>query len=685
MFLAAETSTSTFDSVILWSEAPSVGTDSWVAAFAQRFPVFVAAFDEAAEETTISATGPGAVSTLTLPAGWKANFGHSSKSDLAAKLRERGFRRPFLLVLGDPSINLHQIFRELFKVRVLLPAEIQKTQPARYLSGWEMFVTPESLRIHVRRNLHITEHLYPLHCIDTGAWTEDEAAGFMAEIDRHAQELSHRKRNVLVLYDANSTHISTVREYLQSVQKYSRHNVTYVHATNDTPCLVDLNFFDAALIHYSVRLSLDEHISPAFVEQLRGFMGPKLLTIQDEYDYTNRAKEWMRYLGVDVVFTCVPEAYIEAVYPQAELPGVRFIQTLTGFVPADYQDIEVDGDPAHRKVLIAYRGRSLPFRYGKLAMEKIEIGKEMRRRCEERGLAVDIDWTEDSRIYGDGWYDFIKSCRAMLGSESGSNVFDFEGTLRDAIEAAQAENPDIGFDEVFERYLAPHEGKIRMNQVSPRIFEAIAFRTGLILFEGEYSGVVKPDVHFISLKKDFSNFDDVIAKVQDDDFMRGMTERAYNDVIKSGRYSYRQFAEMVVGVLEEFPCARLPGKIAYAVTANVEGGAAVSYGVMVGVDEPLRVGNYAHVVSAKVLPSSVLADRDYVDAVPEVPDYMNKPPQIIQVPVYVNPNSFLTTIRTKALLRTLLGRAYMTIPYYPRKTLKLLVTPVRSFVRFVWK
>lgn len=685
MLLAAETKTSTFDSVILWSETSSVPTGAWAEAFARRFPVFIAGFDETAEEATITATGSNAVSSLSLPAGWKANFGHAAKSDLAAKLRERGFRRPFLLVLGDPSINLHQIFRELFKVRVLLAEEIHKTRPARFLSGWEMFVTPESLRIHVRRALHITEHLYGLTCIDTGAFTDEEADGFVAEIDRHARELSHRKRNVLVLYDANAAHISTVREYLQSVQKYSRHNVTYAIATNDAPCLVDLNFFDAVVIHYSVRLSLANHISPAFAAQLRGFMGPKLLTIQDEYDCTNRAKEWMRHLGIDVVFTCVPEAYIEAVYPQAELPGVRFIQTLTGFVPADYQDIEVDGDPAHRKVLIAYRGRSLPFWYGKLGMEKVEIGKEMRKRCEERGLAVDIDWREESRIYGDGWYDFIKSCRAMLGSESGSNVFDFEGTLRASIEAAQAENPDIGFDEIFERFLAGHEGKIRMNQVSPRIFEAIAFRTGLILFEGEYSGVVKPDVHFIPLKKDFSNFDEVIVKVQDDEYMRRMTERAYNDVIKSGRYSYRQFADMVVGALEEYACARLPGKISFSVTANAEEASPVSYGVMVGVEEPTRIGNYAHVMSARFLPSSTITDGEYVDAVPDVPDYVNKPPQIIQVPYYQNANSFLTTVRTKALLRTLLGRAYMTIPYYPRKTLKLIVAPVRSFVRMVWK
>jgi hypothetical protein len=80
-----------------------------------------------------------------------------------------------------------------------------------------------------------------------------------------------------------------------------------------------------------------------------------------------------------------------------------------------------------------------------------------------------------------------------------------------------------------------------MNQISPRIFEAILCRTALVLFEGQYSGVITPWVHFIPLKKDFSNVNDVIDKVQDDTFLRQLTDRAYHDIIDSGRYSYRSF------------------------------------------------------------------------------------------------------------------------------------------------
>ena len=51
--------------------------------------------------------------------------------------------------------------------------------------------------------------------------------------------------------------------------------------------------------------------------------------------------------------------------------------------------------------------------------------------------------------------------------------------------------------------------------ISPRHFEAAAFRICQVLFEGEYSGVLRPMVHYIPLKKDFSNFDQVVGLIGD--------------------------------------------------------------------------------------------------------------------------------------------------------------------------
>jgi hypothetical protein len=84
---------------------------------------------------------------------------------------------------------------------------------------------------------------------------------------------------------------------------------------------------------------------------------------------------------------------------------------------------------------------------------------------------------------------------------------------------------------------------VHMNQISPKVFEAISLKTALILFEGNYSSVLTPDVHYISLKKDFSNIAEVMEKLQDDAYIETLTEKAYQDIIETGKYSYHQFVE----------------------------------------------------------------------------------------------------------------------------------------------
>jgi len=58
---------------------------------------------------------------------------------------------------------------------------------------------------------------------------------------------------------------------------------------------------------------------------------------------------------------------------------------------------------------------------------------------------------------------------------------------------------------------------------------------------------MQPMVHYIPLKKDFSNFDEVIALLE---IRKRIRERAYEDLIASGKYSYagfiRQFDERLM-------------------------------------------------------------------------------------------------------------------------------------------
>lgn len=350
--------------------------------------------------------------------------------------------------------------------------------------------------------------------------------------------------NIFFLYNSTETYTNAVFEHLDAFQKYSAGKVFFCHQNQYTKFNVNLAKFDVVFIHFSVRLPYDQ-VAVSTIEALCGYPGLKVLFIQDEYDHTKRAWYWIKKLGINLVFTVVPPEGITRVYPPEEFSGVRFVSNLTGYVP---ETLPVDIDlypPSKRHLIVGYRGRPLPLRYGKLGQEKVEIGRMVKQYCQFHGIQHDIEWTEGARIYGPRWYEFMGSCRAMLGSESGSNVFDWDGNLADRIETFKKNSRSATEEDIYRKFIDPLEIPGLMNQVSPRVFEAIAFKTVLVLFEGNYSRVVEPWKHFIPLKKDGSNLSDVFNLLQDNKFVDDMVERAYNDVITSGKYSYQTFIKMV--------------------------------------------------------------------------------------------------------------------------------------------
>jgi hypothetical protein len=358
---------------------------------------------------------------------------------------------------------------------------------------------------------------------------------------------NNRKR-LLVLYDHHWLHVKTIADCLTALRRYSDCDVYY--ASSFGRCYFDLDSFDAVVIHYSVKVCSPGHLSPPFERALCKAKCLKALFIQDEYEGTNANRAAIRKLGIRVVFTCVPPESIDKVYPRADFPDVEFVNVLTGYVPLDLLAAVQPLPMRQRSILIGYRGRSIGYWYGDLGREKLVIGQRMRAVCDRHGLKTDIEWEEECRIYGDDWLRFLAGSKATLGTESGANVFDFDGSLTLAIQRALLKDPALSYDDIREQYLRNVDGSIVMNQISPKIFEAVACRTALILFEGQYSNVLEPERHYIPLKKDFGNIDDVLGRLHDDDYLEALTRRAFDDVIASDRYSYRAFVEVFDAALE---------------------------------------------------------------------------------------------------------------------------------------
>lgn len=347
------------------------------------------------------------------------------------------------------------------------------------------------------------------------------------------------RRNVLFCYSRLPSFTNAVRDYVQAFGDYSSHRIHY-YDMDSGQLDFDLEPFDCLIFNYCFWARCLS-VSPDFRKRVADFPGLKIAILQDEYEYFLWHEKTLIALGIDIIVTCVPEAHWCDVFRDDAFRRVTFINALTGYVPDTLMDLPAPKPMADRDWTLGYRSRPVPFIYGRLTQEKLLIGERMKQICAERRIPANIDVTEESRIYGPAWPEFIGNCRAVLGTETGSNVFDFDGSIRPAVEAFVKEHPNADFESVHERFLQGQDDMIHMNQVSPRIFEAIAMKTGLVLFEGSYSGVVRPWDHFIPLKKDFSNVNEVFSALADLPLLAAMTQRAYDDVIVSCKYHFRTF------------------------------------------------------------------------------------------------------------------------------------------------
>jgi len=337
-----------------------------------------------------------------------------------------------------------------------------------------------------------------------------------------------------------------------SLKDFTGCDVRYVHVTHQAQMHFDFNKFDVLFHSDSARLSFDGYLSADYERAVAAFRGLKIAVVQDDYDRTIALHRAIRRLGFHVVLTSIQKDFWPLVYPKCQVPGVRLVQVLTGYVPAS---IPVKDDEIlplrERPVWVAYRGRDIGAKYGRLGFEKYEIGRRMIEICEAQNIPHDIAMDDTSRIYGDDWFRFLGRSRTMLGSESGSNAFDFDGSIEERCNefvATQGRRPT--YPELAE-FLQPFERPFDVGQISPRIFECAMMRTPMILFRGRYSDIIEPGIHYIPLEKDFSNAAGILSRLGDVDFLQGFSDQAYSRLIASGNYSYKALAKLISDVIEE--------------------------------------------------------------------------------------------------------------------------------------
>ena len=361
-----------------------------------------------------------------------------------------------------------------------------------------------------------------------------------------------RVGGVLVLYHRPIAPLfrdaSTVVEHAGSFRQHSQLGVVDLNVHAGLPPALHRMAFDAVILHYSLFASYRP--DDAFLDYLRTTSAYKVAFFQDEYIGCQRRFAFLNEYGIDCVYTCLEPDQFDAVYGRyTSVPTLR--HTLTGYVSDGLREAgrRFAKPDALRTVDVGYRGRPLPPYLGRGGEEKELIGRRFRELADGSGLRLDISTGEGDRLYGDAWHRFIANCRSVLGVESGASAFDLEGEIMDEYRGlvARGVTPTVDDLESLRRW----DGLVDLRTISPRHFEAAALGVCQILFEGRYAGAMEPMRHYIPLRKDFSNFDEVVALARDPAVRAELAESAHRDLIASGDYDYARFVAGVDETLSE--------------------------------------------------------------------------------------------------------------------------------------
>jgi hypothetical protein len=271
---------------------------------------------------------------------------------------------------------------------------------------------------------------------------------------------------------------------------------------------------------------------------------PKVALPQDEYDHAEILEEWLLELGATSVYSCFGPDQRSTLYPRLGT-GATFYQTLTGFIDgiaaADVASRMVPHD--ERPWDVVYRATKLPYWFGSHGQLKHQIAEAVLDVGAQSGLRMDISTRWEDTIYG-RWLDFLMSGRAVIGCESGSSVLDRRGEIQKRIVKLLAEEPDLTFEEVDAQMPAGWDS-YAFFAISPRHLEAVVTKTAQVLVEGDYSGVLEPDRHYIPVRRDLANLGEALERLRDVEAVEAMTERAYRDVYLQGHNTLEDFAAVL--------------------------------------------------------------------------------------------------------------------------------------------
>lgn len=273
---------------------------------------------------------------------------------------------------------------------------------------------------------------------------------------------------------------------------------------------------------------------------------------QDDFSCCHICDDWMYDLGINIVFS--PSArFASKLYPKTQEKAI-FHDLISGLV--DDSDIAVAEryyrpfDERH--IDVGYRANALKASFGAFAQLKGVLGNKFEEHSKPWSKGLVYDFSNSSVFLNDDWMNFLSNCKFMLGMKGGASIIDYRGEITMAVDTYIRNKPEATYEEIRQHCFPEYKENIIIANNTPRIFEYAIAKNCQILIEDDYFDGFNAGTHYIALKKDFSNIGDVMKQMQDRILVENIISNAYDMLILSGKYHYKQFLGEFFNIIAKY-------------------------------------------------------------------------------------------------------------------------------------